>query len=392
VETGQQTLRLEALALSLAFSPDGRLLATATNYEVWLWDVARGKVLNTFRPGGAHVYAVAFSPDGRHLASGQRYRTVAVWDTAAVRTWQALSSSKQGRVGSGGLAFSPDGSQLACSTGALGRLSLHDAHTGRQQWELEFGGLWAAGVAFSRDGTRVAVALARPRPEQTRGKVEVLDVKTGRKLLTLGEGDSEVWEVAFSPDGRWLATGGAGGTVRLWDAATGKELHALAGHLKEVNALAFSPDGRRLLMADRAHFVLWDPDAGAAKVLQAKEAGAAHFVPYRLAFSPDGRRFASPWAVHNAATGAVQFALKPDLSGGFRTVAFSPDGRRLVTDAEMMVFDVDSGKPVFRMKQRDEPWADAVAVAPDGRRLAALDFDGRLHLWDATPLREGERR
>ncbi len=220
------------------------------------------------------------------------------------------------------------------------------------------------GVAFSPDGR----LLATTSDDMT---ARLWDPATGKRLRTLADHPDAVSSVAFSPDGRLLATAGGDGMAWLWDPATGARLHILTGHTAAVVGVAFSPDGRLLATAS----VLRTLAGHTAAVLG-------------VAFSPDGRLLATTSddmtaRLWDPATGKRLRTLighTPVVSG----VAFSPDGRLLATasvDGMAWLWDPATGKRLRTLA--DHPvMVSGVAFSPDGRLLATASYDKTARLWD----------
>jgi serine/threonine protein kinase len=223
------TLRHTGMLHSVAFSLDGKRLASAGGAFVVpgkgsplvkVWDAQTGQELLSLKGQTGQVMSVAFSPDGKRLASASFDKTVKVWDA---QTGQELLAFKGHSDGVRSLAYSPDGKRLASASGTwddtkstyvAGEVKLWDAQTGQELLSLKhMSGVLS--VAFSSDGKR----LASSSFDKT---VKVWDAQTGQELLTFNGGSS----VAFSPDGKRLATASG----KVWDAQTGQEILTLKGH------------------------------------------------------------------------------------------------------------------------------------------------------------------
>jgi WD40 repeat protein len=301
---------------SLAVDPTGLVAAIGCHDKtVRLWDVRGRRALYTLEGHDGPVYAVAFSPDGRTLASAGADGSVRVWDVAN------------------------------------GRL-LRTAHPGRDP---------VLAVAFDPTGGRFAAGGDDRR-------LVIWDTATWKPTLDLREAqDGPIRSLAFSPDGRTLATTGAAGdaqSVRLRDVGSGRLLKTLKleGESQEnptgpFASVAFRPDGRELVAACASGNIAIngnEPSIGAVV-----------------------------WDVHS---GAVVHTLTGHV-GPVYQARFSPDGHRIITagdDHTVKVWDSVLGTETLELR-RDVPVV-ATAMTPDGFRLLAACWDGSLVLWDATPV------
>jgi WD40 repeat protein len=424
---------------SVAFSPDGRILASGTQEGgILLWDSMHRKRVGP--PGFVHhgvVQALAFSRDGQTLASGGQDGRVALWDTGTGRPKDVYTED----AAIWSVALSPDGDTLAAgattrtdSGGVRHAILLWDVGQRRSLGELPVAGNGdIATLVFSRDGTRVSAASLD-------GAVTEWDLQRQRARRRLsGRGDKEATQAALSGDGRLAAFGTEDGKVALWDIAGRRRFpRPLSGHVGAVEDVAVNADGTLVAAGgfDR-HVIVWDVVTGRpvgrplsghdAKLESVAFSGdsktlasgsddgmmilwnlegrttldktlAGHHDPiWSVAFSPDGQMLASgsddgTAALWDTATG--RRIGEPLLARGkIQSVAFSPDGGMLATGGrgEIILWDPPSHQPRAELRLGDDAVATAVAFSPDGHILASGSLDGSISFWDViTQQRLGE--
>lgn len=355
----RKTLEMKSPVHFVAFSPDGRTLASSSDY-VQLWDAVTGAPKKVLLSAPNGVEGLAFSPDGSTLVVTVSQSRIVIVDavTCAVRTLpgEAFALGRDEEEGCAEVLY-----YLRDHTVALKAFAL--SPDGRTV------------VARSHDHTALLVDAATGATKAT---------LTGQ-LLTPESADYGRIEVVFSPDGRTLACGGANNfpVVMLWDVATG----VLKARLMETHAsLVFSPDSRTIATSCKGNTMLWDTETCALK------ATLGGCPSYDMAFSPDGCMVATCHVskearLWDAETGALKAMLgcdEPALS-----VVFSPDGRTLATCHEAPDYETDvsfvnlwdtaTGALRATLSGSGEMMCDVV-FSPDGRTLVAAADEG-IHMW-----------
>jgi WD40 repeat protein/predicted Ser/Thr protein kinase len=378
---------------TVQFSPDGRLVSGGR--PVLVWDAESGKALATLEGTGppppapgeplvlvnADPVNVTFSPDGKVIAATRGASAVAIWDAATGKRLRVLGPQGPGMVNC--LAFSPDGRRLALGAGRAqvvdSRLRVWDADTGEEVFSREGHEVNVSAVAFSADGRWIASGSY----DHT---ARLWDATTGEEKRTLKGHTGSVIGVAFHPDGGRLATASDDGTVKVWG-VDGKLLLTLPGR-GPVHSVAYSPDGKLLAAGlDNGVITLWDGAGKEAFAIRGRTGRDTAVTG--LSFSPDGKRLASAGCGEAVrvwdATAPQEVRTIPLPLFGTSTVALSGDGRRLAegrSEGDVLVWELgEQPRPVtLRGHKRI---VRAIDFSPDEGRLATVGIDLTLRLWDA---------
>jgi WD40 repeat protein len=401
-----------------AFSPNGQQLATTGgDSTVRIWDVRTGKPVGEPRPFPQLIYSLQYLSDGRLLVS--QHNESLILDP---ESGDELARVPAGTHGADRLAISADDRLLACPA-RDGTIKIWNLKTHQEEFALRghppyIGGLafsrdsshltsvghdsiiriWGlsaptdsrvlsrvralGGLAFTADGRRLAIALASSASQAPeKGRVQILDVESGRELLRL----DALGSPRFSPDDLWLATNRADGSVTLWDSTSGRELRKLVVEGHRSMRIAISPDGKRLACGtDAGKVLIWNLTGDDRPLVLSTHTTAVT----SLVFSPNGRKLAScdrdgkvsiwddEWHEIN------QWQLKH----GLQIMAFSPDSQRLAMAGEsssINIWDVNTGAEIHQLHGHTD-WVMGLAFSPNGARLVSGGADQTVKLWDVA--------
>src|SRR5215813_953297 len=361
--------------VSAAFDPKGSLVAVASRATVRVWSRDTGELKHELKGHAGDVRTVAFSPDGRTLVTASEDKTAIVWDLSSGRNLHVLSGHT-GVVRSA--SFSPD--RLRILTASKDKTArVWDMATGREVFQLKGHSDDIPWAAFTPDGKTIAsVSLDRT--------ARLWDAQTGKQQDILAGHDKAIKAGAFSPDGRYLATASDDMTVRTWEVATGEGVATLAGHTGAVTSVAFDGTSQRVLSVSVGDGTarLWDVSVTpTAQVLNGMQDGLRS-----ATFAPDGTHILVQTAQHAYQLWDSDSRERIDVpafqDGRTRTAAFSPKGDRIFvkTRSSALMLNAMTGRLVAKMRGHANDFYRH-ALFRDGLRLVTRSRDNRIvQLWN----------
>ncbi|KAK6539216.1 hypothetical protein TWF694_009457 [Orbilia ellipsospora] len=421
--------------VDLAFSPDGKLLASVCGVSITIWDTVSGSLIQRFPGNGKFINCIAFSPNDGWLASGSSDGDIKIWNTvsgALIQTFETNTSGSscltysncgeilvvgslddsiqfwnpktgllmhtiEGIVHQAEFAvFSSDGNQLAAAGDTT--INIWDVRSKTLIRTLEGHSKWVSGAVFSHNGK----GLVSTSSDCT---LRLWDLSTGKLLHTNVRGE-ELYIIKVSPNGKLLAIGTYSGFIELRDAYSGELLHTLKGHHDWVKSLSFSPDGNTLASGscDRtiriwdvaSHYrscspeatdlnLNWGSTATSEPTLEAKPLGS-NDVSIKL--STDGGRLALSMnrGIHLWDTSSQKLCPSFEANNTSQVFVFSPDGRRLASgshdDTSIKIWDTDSGNIIRTLYGHPHNVVNLTFSWSEANQLASADDWRIVKLWD----------
>jgi len=410
---------------SVAFSPDGQLLATAGEGVIRLWQITESsrnrtlcrqsifpkiqnllstffnhfidkllshKSLRSFFRGriivkeirqltghSGNIRSVAFNEDGRILASGGEDKTVKLWEVATGKEIRTFTDDpdRVDRIESVGFGFGYNGEILVSSSSNT--IKLRQAETGREIHTLGGNINWNDNfpIVLSPDGQILASGGFR--------WIQLWEARTGKAIKTLRDHDYLVRSIAFSPDGLLLAIGGQDNIIKLWHIGTLKEIRILYGHSHTVHSVSFSPDGKLLVsISSDGTIRLWQVETG-------REISTFNYPSdwvKSVAFSSDRQLLAigskgttiKVWQVETGAE--IDTFTAPSQ---FNSFAFSPDRQLLAIASEdktVKLLHVATKKEICTFTASSQ--VHSISFSANGQLLASGEYGGNIQIWQRS--------
>ncbi|MGA7938042.1 MAG: AAA-like domain-containing protein [Kovacikia sp.] len=408
--------------LSVRFSPNGELLASAgADQTIQLWD-RQGTRLKTLKGHRDVIWSVNFSPDGKLLASTGNDGTIQIWDVETGARIKTVTGQNRMLAS---VSFSPNGKTLAV-TSWNGTIGLFDLEQGKQLQLIRAHHDIAGDAAFSPDGTLLASAsydktiklwrvtdgtlvqtFTGHRDRLTRisfspdvktlasasfdKTVKVWNLETGKVLKTFAAHNAPVRSVSFNSAGRILASASEDGTIKLWDLLAEEDIEpqTLKGHTGHVSDVTFSPNGKLLASASADQTVrLWNLAGIEPRIVEGHQGRI-----WSTKFSPNGKLLASAsadglvklWHVED------EFSTHPLMllrtltghQGNVWNISFSSDSQTIASVGEegtIKLWDTNTGKLLSNFTGHHDLLA-RVSFSPDDKLLASADANGTVKLW-----------
>ena len=372
VATGEciKTLSGNGGAYSLCYSPDGRYVASGSwDKTIKLWDVASGECIKVFAGHTDRINSVCYSPNGKYIVSGSKDKTIKLWEVATGECIKTLAGHTD-RINS--VCYSPDGKYIVSGSEDK-TIKLWEAATGECIKTLSEHTSPVYAVAYSLDGKTVASGSL----DYT---IKLWEVASGNCVKTL-KAKMVVTSLSYSPDGAYLASSFWDNEIKLWDIATEKCIKTFGGHTNSVSSVAYSFDGKYLATGSADGVKLWNVTTG-EHIKKLNGQG-------NVVYSPDGKYIASRTSkVVNLSEVATGECIKrfEGHTDTIYSVAYSPDGKYITSGSEdktIKLWKVATGECVKTFEGHTDT-VYSIAYSPDGKYVASGSKDETINIWEVA--------
>jgi len=390
----------------VAFSPDGKIIASCNYKAIKLWDSASGRLLKMLVNHSDWIYSIAFSPDGKQIVSAGRDKTIKISDVATGQVLKTFAD-EAGQKKEGlfelilwSVTFSPDGKTVVSGDNS-GAIKIWDIRTGLKTKEFRGDEMSVKSVIFLPDGVTIAGGGFD-------GAVKLWDLSSGQEKRLTGHTQA-IESVAYSPKNHLLASGSSDKSIKFWEVGSGEEIKILKGKTSSISEASFAHRAPLLAVGFSDSVVkLWNLEKGESQTLDARAGGEP---------SPDNAFIESIY-IFNTGGGSTAVAFSPDdemLASGTRDIklwetrsgkllrtiqtrditvvsfAFSPDGKQLASNSIpsdiIRLWDTETGKELKSLAGH-ESRVDTLTFSPDGKILASGSRDNTVKLWNVKTGKE----
>ena len=363
----------------IQYSPDGTILAVATNIGIWFYDTRTHQEIALLTDHEGEVTNIIFSPEGSFFASGSEDGTIMLWNRSSGK--QTILTIPLGLSPYINMAFSPDGKTIAIGNSKT--ISIWDTITGEQKSSVTSDLIDSNNfIKFLPDGETIVCV-------NWGGLISLWNMSTGKLEKSIADIDhtASVWGTALSPDGKRIAVGSGDvdGSIYIIDLNASELMFKLSGHSADVNCLIFSSDGKTLASASYVDETirLWNANTGGHKRTLTGHTGDI----LGLAFSPDRKTIASGSGdgtirLWDASTGnqQIEFMGHTDYA---ESVVFSPDGKTIAcgfSDGYIRLWNVNTKKHIKTFKESKD-YVQSMMFTTDGNTLIS-GIGKNIYLWD----------
>ena len=367
--------------VAVCFSPDNKTIASvSTDNTIIIWDIS-GVKIETLKGHTNHVSCIAFSPDGKRLVSGANDNTVRIWDLQCVdmERLQLESLSQQSLLAS---SISHDGTLLASVPDYNEKVCVWNFKNGETKYTFNA----PRGIkctALSPDNKHIACGY-------NNGEVRLFLLEDGSQVHSWKGHQSNVTVIAFSPDGRYIASSSSynNDSIKLWDAKTYKLLHSYGDHTDRVNNVVFDRQSKMLASVSEDNTIkIWDCKSGRCLKSFVGHNDAVTFA----AFSSSGQQIVSTSSDNTIRIWDVPSGKQVTKLEGhterIKAVSFYNDDSMLVsaTNNQIMVWDISSGVVLSKMEGRSKTLC-SLFINPQDNRICTTYVDGIYEKWSFPSL------